>query len=160
MVRMQVHKVGLDPRRLPFVLLVDEDHRRMLPIWVGPFEANAIAAELRGDAFPRPLTHDLLRNVIETLGYELAQVSVTRLQESTYYALLHLKGPAGALEIDCRPSDAIALALRTDAPIYVAEEVLQEGEVDEEIERFKGLLGGLDEQLGESDLGPPPEEQA
>ena len=160
MVRMQVHKVGLDPRRLPFVLLVDEDHHRMLPIWVGPFEANAIATELRGDVFPRPLTHDLLRNVVETLGYEISQVSVTRLEDSTYYALLHLYSPTRTLEIDCRPSDAIALALRCGAPIFVAEEVLQEGEVDEEIERFKGLVGGLDEQVGESDLGPPPEDQA
>jgi uncharacterized protein len=111
---------------------------------------------LQGQEFPRPLTHDLLRSVIETLGYRLTGISITALEDSTFYALLHLEGPGDELEIDARPSDAIALALRADAPILVAEAVLAEAQVlaDElrqeaeqaaEIDRFRDLLGELPE---------------
>lgn len=160
MVRMQVYKVGLDPRRVPFVLLSDEDHKRVLPIWIGAFEANAIASELQGKVFPRPLTHDLLRDLIAEFGFELTEVSITHLEDSTYYALLHLRGPGRNLEMDCRPSDAIALALRTGAPIFVAEEVLEVQQEDDEAERFRDLLGGFDPTLGEPDLDGSPEAEA
>lgn len=147
---MWVYKVGVDPeRQLPFVLLADVAEERLLPIWIGPFEANAIALEMQGKAFPRPLTHDLLRTVIETLGYAVSQVSVTRLEGGTFYAELTLEGEGRALQIDARPSDALALALRTRADIFVAEAVLAENQIlakeveDAELAKFRELLGGL-----------------
>lgn len=125
MVKMQVYKVAVDPQKqVPFVLLADEAVERLLPIWIGGFEANAIAAELQGMEFPRPLTHDLLKSLIAELGLRLDSVWITRLEEGVFYALLHIHGPNTTLELDARPSDAIALALRTHAPIFVAEEVL------------------------------------
>lgn len=162
MVRMQVFKVGVDPqRRVPFVLLADEDEKRLLPIWIGPFEANAISSELRGATFPRPLTHDLLRSVIETLGYAVTRVTVTRLDAGTFYAELTLAGQGQTLAVDARPSDALALALRARCEIYVAADVLAENQIlaeeaveadADEIEKFRELLGGL--QTGdEPDLG-------
>jgi hypothetical protein len=127
---MQVYKVAVDPQKqVPFVLLADEAIERLLPIWIGGFEANAIAAELQGMEFPRPLTHDLLKSLIAELGLRLDSVWVTRLEEGVFYALLHIHGPNTALELDARPSDAIALALRTHAPIFVAEEVLAVAQV-------------------------------
>ena len=150
MVRMQVYKVGVDPQRqLPFVLLADADEKRLLPIWIGPFEANAIASEMQGKKYPRPLTHDLLRSVIETLGYKVTRIAVTRLEEGTFYAELLLEGPGGVMTIDARPSDALALAMRTGAEILVDDQVLGENlifaeEAEEaEIEKFRELLGGL-----------------
>lgn len=151
---------------------------------IGPFEANAIVSELSGDLPPRPMTHDLLRAVIAALGYQVALVQVTRLEARTFFALLHLEGAGGRLELDCRPSDALALAVRTGAPIEVAEAVLreaqyvareaEEGEVDaeaeeaeegeadaeaeeadpEEMERFRDILGGLAD-AEETDLDAP-----
>ena len=150
---MQVCKVGVDPqRRVPFVLLVDDDEKRLLPIWIGPFEANAIASELQGKTSPRPLTHDLLRSVIETLGYEVTRVTVTRLEGGTFYAEIMLVGQGQTLEIDARPSDALALALRAHCEVYVAAEVLAANQIlveetveaeAEEIEKFRELLDGF-----------------
>lgn len=154
---MQVYRVGVEPqRRVPFVLLADDDIHRLLPIYIGPFEANSIAVQLQGQEFPRPLTHDLLRAILEETGFRLDQVSVTALDNGTFYAVLHLSGAGRTVEIDARPSDAIALALRTRSPIYVAEAVLEEAQVlyeelqeqaqnAEEIEKFRELLGDLPE---------------
>ncbi|MHB8997721.1 MAG: bifunctional nuclease family protein [Armatimonadota bacterium] len=154
MVKMQVFRVGIDQQRgVPFVLLADEEEKRLLPIWIGPFEANAIATELRGKTFPRPLTHDLLRSVVEALGYRLTQVAVTRLEEGTFYAELTLVSEAQTIVVDARPSDAVALALRSGAIILVDDDVLArnqilatEGEEDDaqEMEKFRELLGGLE----------------
>lgn len=154
MVKMQVFRVGIDQQRgVPFVLLADEEEKRLLPIWIGPFEANAIATELRGKTFPRPLTHDLLRSVVEALGYRLTQVAVTRLSEGTFYAELRLVSEAQTIVVDARPSDAVALALRSGATILVDDEVLAdnqilatEGEEDDaqEMKKFRQLLGGLE----------------
>jgi len=155
MVQMQVYRVGVDPQqRVPFVLLADDEVRRLLPIYIGPFEANAIATQLQGQGFPRPLTHDLLRTVIEELGGRLDHVAVTALSDKTFYAVLHLEADGRPLELDARPSDAIALALRTGAPIFVAEAVLQQAQVlydevqssteaTEEIGRLRHLLDDL-----------------
>jgi uncharacterized protein len=150
MVRMVIYRVGLDPEGRPLVLLADEEEQRVLPIWVGPFEAHAIATQMRGETFARPLTHDLLRSVIETLEYRLERVEITKVEDSTFYAVLLLNGPLGTFEVDSRPSDAMALALRTDTEIYVAEEVLATSEVfidektAEEVEKFRDLLSHLD----------------
>jgi len=130
MVQMHVYRVGVDPqRRVPFVLLADEAIEKILPIYIGAFEANAIALRLQGQEFPRPLTHDLLRTVIVELGGRVDRVEITALHDSTFYATLYLEAPGRLWDVDARPSDAIALALRTDAPILVAEEVLDEAGV-------------------------------
>ena len=97
----------------------------MLPIWVGVFEANAIAMQIENVAPPRPMTHDLLRNVISDLKGRVERVIVTELRENTFYAVIMLQVDGDAVAIDARPSDAIALALRTSAPIFVDEQVLE-----------------------------------
>lgn len=160
---MKVYKVGLDPQRRPLVLLADMAEKRLLPIWIGPFEAHAVSTHLQGKDFPRPLTHDLLLNVLETLGQRLREVQVTRLEDHTFYALLILDGPQGTLEIDARPSDAIALAVRAEAQIYVAEAVLAQAQVltdegeAEEVSQLRDLLRGL-EGMGSSGDEPEPAE--
>jgi bifunctional DNase/RNase len=106
------------------VLLQSEADDKTLPIAIGSAEAQAIAFELKGKEFPRPLTHDLLRNVLVELGATLTKVEVNGLREDTFLATLHLSTPKGHVEVDSRPSDALALALRCEAPMYVAEEVM------------------------------------
>ncbi|HXI29978.1 MAG TPA: bifunctional nuclease family protein [Vicinamibacterales bacterium] len=110
----------------PIVILRDKDGQKVLPIWVGIFEANAIALQIENIATPRPMTHDLLRNVIHDLRAEVKKIVVCDLQENTFYALIYLAidGRGDLVAIDARPSDAIALALRTRAPIYVEETVI------------------------------------
>ncbi|WP_026369357.1 bifunctional nuclease family protein [Kallotenue papyrolyticum] len=119
------------------VMLREVDNRRYLPIWIGAFEAEAIGAAMQGHEPPRPLTHDLLRNVITELGGTVQYIAVTQLQDTTYYARIVIDVRGVRREIDARPSDAIALGLRVDAPIYVAEQVLEQAGVtlnDEEEE--------------------------
>lgn len=106
------------------VMLREVDSRRYLPIWIGAFEAEAIGAAMQGHEPPRPLTHDLLRNVITELGGTVQYIAVTQLQDATFYARIVVDVRGVRREIDARPSDAIALGLRVDAPIYVAENVL------------------------------------
>ncbi|HEY0734181.1 MAG TPA: bifunctional nuclease family protein [Herpetosiphonaceae bacterium] len=106
------------------VMLREVDSRRYLPIWIGAFEAEAIGAAMQGHDPPRPLTHDLLRNVITELGGAVQYIAVTQLQDATFFARIVVDVRGVRREIDARPSDAIALGLRVDAPIYVAEQVL------------------------------------
>jgi hypothetical protein len=151
---MRVQGLLVDPvTNMPLVVLRGEEGREVLPIWVGVFEANAIALQLEGIETPRPMTHDLLKTVMETLGATLAEVTVTDLHDSTFVAQAVLARPEGDVVIDCRPSDAIALALRTDAPIYAEDQVL---------DRTRALDPGVDdpdslrswlERLGEEELG-------
>jgi len=108
----------------PIVILRDKDGQKVLPIWVGIFEANAIALQIENIATPRPMTHDLLRNVIHDLKAEVLKIVVCDLQENTFYALIYLELNGGTVAIDARPSDAIALALRTRAPIFVEDTVI------------------------------------
>ncbi|MDP9312198.1 MAG: bifunctional nuclease family protein [Chloroflexota bacterium] len=112
------------------VMLREVDNQRYLPIWIGAFEAEAIGSAMQGHDPPRPLTHDLLRNVISDLGGTVQNISIVRLQENTYYAhiVVDLRG-GGRREIDARPSDAIALGLRVDAPIFVDERVMDQAGV-------------------------------
>lgn len=157
MVQMHVYRVGMDPQRRPLVILADDEEKRLLPIWIGPFEAHSIAIYLEGQSFPRPLTHDLLNSVIESLGYALQQVDIVRLEGRTYYGLLQIVGPNGHFAVDSRPSDAIALALRAETHIYVAEEVLEEAQTFDEIEegddieKFRHLLDGIEPENLEPD---------
>ncbi len=132
----------------PVVLLKDiASDDVMLPIWVGPYEANSIASEIEKLSSHRPMTHDLLRNIIAQMGGVVNRVTVTDLRESTFYAVIEIVANGQTVLIDARPSDAIALALRVDCPIFVRESVLEssrldgldkivdeEGDIDEEVE--------------------------
>ncbi|HRW45903.1 MAG: bifunctional nuclease family protein [Caldilinea sp.] len=108
------------------VVLKEESSERFLPIWIGPFEADAITLQLQGMEAPRPLTHDLLKSVIETLGAEVLHIYINSLERNTYFARILLDVNGETMEIDSRPSDAIALAVRVNVPIYVAEEVMEQ----------------------------------
>lgn len=126
-VPVQVHHVGFDRQaQAPVVILADTETARFLPIWVGPFEARAIAMALAGTPAPRPLTHDLMKNVLEHIGVEFQKIVVSALENNTYFAQIHLLFTDRSVEIDSRPSDAIALALRFDRPIFVAQDVFTE----------------------------------
>jgi bifunctional DNase/RNase len=133
------------------VILKQKDADRFLPIWIGPAEADAIAVRLQDVAVPRPLTHDLLRNVIDSLGAQINSIVVNDLANDTYYARIMLDVSGRSVEIDARPSDAIALAVRARVPIYVDDGVLDRAGVqiseEEEIERmsaFRDFIESLD----------------
>jgi uncharacterized protein len=124
-IEMSIKGLMVDPiTNTPIVILRDKDGQKVLPIWVGIFEANAIALQIENIATPRPMTHDLLRNVIHDLKAEVQKIVVCDLQENTFYALIYLEMNGGTVAIDARPSDAIALALRTRAPIFVEDTVI------------------------------------
>jgi bifunctional DNase/RNase len=126
---MKVKQLALDPlSNMPMIVLRDEEEKRSLPIWVGLAEANAIALELEKIPTARPMTHDLIRNILESVGARVTKVVVNDLKENTFYAVIHLRLGPNDLTVDSRPSDAIALALRVDAPIFVDEEVLNKAE--------------------------------
>lgn len=123
--RVRVQSLGLDQTsRAPVVILQEMDGSRALPIWIGPAEASAIAMQLAGMAFPRPLTHDLVAAVIRGLGGVLRRVTISRVQDNTYYAEMLIQRGDHAFSVDARPSDSIAVALRLDAELYVAETLL------------------------------------
>jgi bifunctional DNase/RNase len=125
LIEMTIKGLMVDPiTNMPIIILRDRDGQRVLPIWVGVFEANAIALQIENIQTPRPMTHDLLRNVIQDLQAVVEKIVVCDLKENTFYALIHLRTAAGPVAIDARPSDAIALALRTRAPILVEERVI------------------------------------
>ena len=153
--QMKVDKLGIDLlTHDPVVILKDSDGRRFLPILIGPFEATAIALALEGAPVPRPLTHDLMRTVLETLDARLEQVVISDIRESTFFAKLIVRTNGEVQEIDARPSDGIALALRMQAPIFVSDKiVLEETVVDkkseaEDSERFRKFI----EELKPSDF--------
>jgi bifunctional DNase/RNase len=125
-VEMKVRGLALDPvSNMPIIILRDEEDKRSLPIWVGIFEANAIALELEKIATPRPMTHDLIKNILEAVTAKVLKIVVTDLKENTFFAVLHLQLGETEYTVDSRPSDAIALALRMSAPIYVDDDVVR-----------------------------------
>ena len=127
LIEMSIKGLMVDPiTNMPIVILRDADNQRVLPIWVGPVEANAIALQIENVAPPRPMTHDLLKNVLIELGATLVRVLITNLRENTFYAYLELRRGGETLLIDARPSDAIALSLRTKAPVFVDPKVLDQ----------------------------------
>jgi uncharacterized protein len=134
------------PANQPIVLLKEADGDRYLPIWIGAAEATAIALAMQGVQPPRPMTHDLFKNVLEELRVALDRIEITELREGTFYAVLHLTRNGTAHAVSSRPSDAIALAVRAGVPIFADEDVLEEASVriqdDEEVEveRFKQFL--------------------
>jgi bifunctional DNase/RNase len=124
-IEMTIKGLMVDPvTNMPIVILRDKDGQKVLPIWVGIFDANAIALQIENIATPRPMTHDLLRNVIQDLKASVQRIVVCDLQDNTFYALIYLLRDGETMAIDARPSDAIALALRTRAPIFVEDSVL------------------------------------
>ena len=125
-IEMKIRGLMMDPAaNTPIVILKDVNGESMLPIWVGLFEANAIALQIENVATPRPMTHDLLRNIITDLEGRVDRIVVSDLKENTFYAVVHLTVRGERVAIDARPSDAIALALRTRAPILVEETVIE-----------------------------------
>jgi len=125
MVEIRVQSLGLDQvSKTPVVILQEADGTRMLPIWIGAGEASAIAMELAGMKFSRPLTHDLAASLIRGLGGELQKVIITRVEENTYYAELVIRRGSDVFSIDARPSDSIAIALRLQARLYTSDDLL------------------------------------
>ena len=145
LLEMKVRGIALDPlSNMPIIILRDEDDKRSLPIWIGGPEANAIAMELEKIPTPRPLTHDLIKNILEALDARVSRVVVNDLKENTFFAVIHLQIGDSEVTVDSRPSDAIALALRVGAPIFVEEDVVRRAqtvevakEKDKEKEREK-----------------------
>lgn len=122
---MRVIGITIDPvTQTPIVILRDKENMNTLPIWIGILEANAIAVGLENVKLPRPMTHDLFKNLLDQTGLRLLRVEVTDIKESTYYAVLHLDWGGKPLVIDCRPSDAIAIAIRMEVPVMVRDTVI------------------------------------
>jgi bifunctional DNase/RNase len=151
MIEMKVAGIALDAvTRSPIVLLKDNLDRRALPIYIGQEQAKAIIAALEGQKPPRPLTHDLMNNIFEAWSLNLSKIIIHSLQDNTFYAVLCLEQGEVKKEIDCRPSDAIAIAIRTDSPIWVMEEVIADASIpvdkdadEEERKAFKEFLSKL-----------------
>jgi len=159
-VEMKVKGLMWDPvSRMPIVILKTQEGANLLPIFVGLFEANAIAQQLDGSLSPRPMTHDLLGNLIDALHARVDRVVITDLRDNTFFALIHLSRNGDKYEIDARPSDAMALALRVKVPIFVEDAVIErssasgeEGQVDE-AERLRRWLQTVDpEELGHYEM--------
>lgn len=156
-IEVQIRGLMLDPvTNMPIVILKDVASDTVLPIWVGVFEANAIALELEKTATPRPMTHDLLRNMAVGLGGRVTRVVVSDLRDDTFFATIWLAQAGQTITMDARPSDALALALRWDCPIFIARKVLREskqtasaGGVDVNAEELRRWL----ENLNEDDTG-------
>jgi len=137
-IQMSVGGLTLDPvTKTPIVILKDTENKLNLPIWIGLLEATAMATEIEGIKMARPMTHDLLKNILGEVGCLVDSVEITELKENTYYALVHINIGGRELVIDSRPSDAIALALRTKSPIYVAKAVLEASSVLQQSDEAK-----------------------
>ena len=156
-IEVRIRGLMMDPAtNMPIVMLKDVASDSVIPIWVGIFEANAIAIEIEKVAAPRPLTHDLTRNLIRHLNSELEKVVITEIKDDTFYAVLWMRQANESVVVDARPSDALALALRADCPIYVAEHVMQAARLSTSgaadgptADQLRGWLEGLnDEDLG------------
>lgn len=156
-IEVRIRGLMMDPAtNMPIVVLKDVASETVMPIWVGIFEANAIAVEIEKVANMRPMTHDLTRNLIHSLNGRLERVVITELRDDTFYATLWMRQEDQQITIDARPSDAIALALRADCPIYVSEQVLQTAKLNTSgppdgptAEQLRGWLEGLnDEDMG------------
>lgn len=131
MVEVKVQSLGLDrSSNTPVVILQEQDGTRVLPIWIGPGEASAIAMELAGMKFSRPLTHDLFASVILGLGGSLQRVMITKVLDNTYYAELIIRRNSEVISVDARPSDSIAIALRMSASIYTTEDLLEHTSIE------------------------------
>jgi bifunctional DNase/RNase len=147
MIRMTLAGVRVElPTNQPIVLLKEDEGERYLPIWIGAAEAAAIAFALQGVVTPRPMTHDLMKNLLDEVGAHVQRIEITELREGTYYANINMRMNGSAYEISARPSDAIALAVRAEAPIFADEEVLTDASIlipsdeEDEVEKFREFL--------------------
>jgi bifunctional DNase/RNase len=147
MIEMSLVGVRVElPTNQPIVLLKEREGERFLPIWIGAAEATAIAFALQGIVTARPMTHDLMKNVLEEVAVAVERIVVTELKDGTFYATIHMNRNGSSYEISSRPSDAIALAVRMNAPIFAAEEVLTEASIvirddeEQEVEKFREFL--------------------
>lgn len=152
MIEMKVMGIALDTRTgSPIVVLHDKENRRALPIWIGSAEASSIIRKIENLSVTRPMTHDLIISIIEKTGYKISKVEINDVEKETYYATIFLEDSEGKeIEIDSRPSDAIAVAIRIDAPIFVTTNVLSNGSVStdsakdaEEAEEFKNFVQSI-----------------
>ena len=151
LVEMTIKGLMIDPiTNMPIVILKDKSGDKVLPIWVGIFEANAIALQVENIATTRPMTHDLIRNIVNDLGGKVVRVVIADLKESSFYATIQLKIKGEEIAVDARPSDAIAVALRTSSPILVEETVIETAKTTDfsaqrpDSERLEKWLEGLD----------------
>jgi bifunctional DNase/RNase len=156
-IEVRIRGLMMDPAtNMPIIMLKDVGSDAVIPIWVGIFEANAIASEIEKISAPRPMTHDLARNMIRHLNSQLERVVITEIKNDTFYAVLWMRQEGEPVLVDARPSDAIALALRADCPIYVSEQVMQSAKLNPAsgsegptADQLRGWLEGLnDEDLG------------
>lgn len=151
MIEMKVMGIALDVRtNSPIVVLHDLDNRKALPIWIGSAEASAIIRCIEGLVVVRPMTHDLVANIIKETGYKVEKIVINDVEKETYYATIYINNGEKVLEIDSRPSDAIAIAMRASAPIYVTANVLMNGSVstdtvkdEEEAKEFKDFIQNI-----------------
>jgi uncharacterized protein len=153
---MKVSGLTVDPyTNTPIVLLKDLAEKEVVPIWIGFFEASAIATQLEKVQLSRPMTHDLMKNLLDTLGVTVIKIEVTELRENTFFAIIHLDMDGTHVAIDARPSDAIALALRNEVPIYVHEEVIKKSRKIDLHQQKEGeeVLDDLLEGLSSKDFG-------
>jgi uncharacterized protein len=157
MIEMELTGVRVElPTNQPIVLLRERQGERYLPIWIGAAEAAAIALSLQGVVTPRPMTHDLLKSILEDLSVQVRRIVVTELRDSTFFATIELQRDATSYEVSSRPSDAIALAVRMAVPIFASEEVLDEAAImipedeDEEVEKFREFLDSVSPEDFES----------
>jgi uncharacterized protein len=134
------------PTNQPIVLLKEREGERYLPIWIGAMEATAIAFALQGIVTARPMTHDLMKNVMEEVGVHVERIVITELKDGTFYAVIHMSQNGTSYEVSSRPSDAIALAVRVNVPIFANEDVLSEASIvirddeEQEVEKFREFL--------------------
>ncbi len=157
-VEVRIRGLVMDPAtNMPIVVLKDVASDTVMPIWVGIFEANAIAIEIEKASAPRPMTHDLTRNLIHYLNASLERVVINELRDDTFFATLWLRQDQEPIAVDARPSDAIALALRADCPIFVSEQVIESAKLNtsgapegQSAEQLRGWLEGLNNE----DMGP------
>jgi len=159
-IQMKIKGLMIDPiTQMPIIILKDPDSDAVLPIWVGLFEANAIALQIEKISTPRPMTHDLLKNLVAQMDAKVVKIVITDLKDNTFYAVIHLEHGGKSVTVDSRPSDAIALALRVEAPIYVNEDVVKRAKQVEmtkdagESDRLRKWLEKLDpEDLGKYEM--------
>lgn len=159
MIEMKVTGLTIDPfTSMPIIILKDLEERNALPIWIGLIEASAIATELEKIQLSRPMTHDLLKNILKAVEVDITRVAVTDLSDNTFYARIYLRQGGREIEMDARPSDAIAMALRTQAPIFVEKSVVEKSrkidlskDTDDEVKRQK--WAEILESLNPEDFG-------
>ena len=155
-IRMKIKGLVIDPiSKMPIVVLEDTEQERMLPIWIGVFEANAISLKLENITTPRPMTHDLVKNLLNNLDTHIEKIVVNDIKDNTFYAIIYCGHNGETITIDSRPSDAIALSLRTESPIFVEDEVIEKAQslkFDENLEDSEKLKNWL-ENLKPEDFG-------